>query len=282
MFLKNFFMTSSYGQHAGAFALFIIFVTVEILFNRLKNKKRKEFESKKKTIESLDEIEDLSIEHYRQLQHIDVIRFVVIIIGIISILGVYNIQAFNIIAVATGAFIIALKDSFTSLVAYFFILSNFKLGDDIRINNFLGEIVRVKPLYTAIAGKDESGEYNSRLHNIPNFMFFSQIVDQQQLKSDDYTRVSLQVLYKKEHFSGDFEDFIGHMEKYLDELLPKRAMTKVGYFRGYAGVRYKMNFDYSDGGDVLIKISFIARSFRAQELKESIIRYVESLKIHSA
>jgi hypothetical protein len=274
----SFFKTFTYGQHLTAIFLFLIFFIIELLLRNLKAKKRKEFETKKVNIESVEEIEDLSIEHYKQLQYIDVLRFVIIIIGIIAILGAYNVQAFNILAVATGAFILALRESFTSLVAYFYILSNFKLGDDIRVNTFLGEIVRVKPLYTAIAGKDENGEYNSKLHHIPNFMFLSQIVEQQQLKSDDYRKVSLSVLYDGELFSDNFDSWIGKIEKFLEELLPKRALTKVGYFKGYAGIRYKMNFDYNDASKVVLKISFIVRSNKALEQKESIIRFVESLK----
>lgn len=273
-FLEKF----SGGQHIGALAFLVVFIFIEIALQRYKNKKRKEFNSKKQTLESLEEIEEASLEHYKDLQQLDVFRFVCIVIGTISILAVYNVQAFNILAVATGAFILALRETFTSLVAYFYILSNYKLGDDIRINTALGELVRIKPLYVALAGKEDNGEYNSKLYHIPNFMFLNQLVEQQQLKSDDYRKVGLQILYTQDIFTLAFPDFIKTIETYLDELLPKRAMTKVGYFRGYAGLKYKINFDYTDKGEILIKVSFIARSFKALEYKESIIKFTETLK----
>lgn len=275
-YLKHF----SGSQHVTAFFIVCIFVGIELFLRKLKSRKKKEFDSKKATAESLAEIEEISLEHYRQFQHIDVVRFVIIVIGLVSVLSAYNIQAFNIIAVATGAFILALRESFTSLVAYFYILSSFKLGDDIRVSTFLGEIVRVKPLYTAIAGKEENGEYNGSLHHIPNFMFLNQIIEQQQNKSDDYLKVALQLLYTKKSFNVSFDEFISSIESHLDELLPKRPMNKVGYFKGYAGVRYKLSFDYNDKGDVVIKLSFITRSSKRLELKESIIRYVENLRVH--
>lgn len=274
-FLNHF----SNSQHLTAVFVICIFLTIEFLLRRLKKNKKKEFDNKKATAESISEIEEISIEHYRQFQHIDVVRFIIIIIGLVAVLSAYNIQAFNIIAVATGAFILALRESFTSLVAYFYILSSFKLGDDIRVNNFLGEIVRVKPLYTAISGKEENGEYNGSLHHIPNFMFLNQIIEQQQNKSEDYRKISLQLVYQKESFEGNFDDFIKNIESHLDELLPKRPMTKVGYFKGYAGVRYKLSFDYNDKGEVIIRLSFITRANRRLELKESIIRYIENLKV---
>jgi hypothetical protein len=254
--------TFSFGQHIGALILFVVFLVIEFSLRRLKKNKRKEYDLKKPAMESLEQIEDLSLEHYKELQQIDVMRLIILFIGIVTILAVYNVQIFNVLAVATGALILALRDSFTSFFAYFYILSNFKLGDDIRINNALGEIVGIKPFYTALAGKDDNGEYNSKLNYIPNFMFFNQTIERQQLKSDDYRKLSLQILYTNTAFADGLEIWLDKIEIYLDKLLPKRAMTKVGHFRGYAGVRYKMNFDYNDKGEVVVKISFITRSFR--------------------
>lgn len=274
----QFFETFSSGQHIGAGVLVFIFTIIELMLRRLKKQKSKEYQDKKTTINSLEEIEDVSLEHYRQLQQVDVIRFLAFLLGILMILGAYNVQVFSLLAVAAGAFILALRESFTSFIAYFYILSNFKLGDDIKINGFLGEIVRIKPLYTSLAGKDETGEHNSKLYNIPNFMFLGQPVEQQQLKSDDYRKLSLQILYTRDAFVDDFQTWISKIETYLKELLPKRAMTKVGHFKGYAGMRYKLNFDYNDKGEVVVKISFITRSFRILEQRESIIYFVENLK----
>lgn len=86
------------------------------------------------------------------------------------------------------------------------------------------------------------------------------------------------MLYTHDIFSPSFTEFIPLLEKYLDELLPTRTMTKVGYFRGYAGVKYKINYDYTDKGEILVKISFIARVNKAVENKESIITFIEQLK----
>lgn len=273
------FYETFFTAHYVAVALILgVFLAIEFFLQRLKKEKRAEYEIKKAAIESVEEIEDLSIEHYRQLQSIDSIRFIFIIVGVVSILAVFNIQALNIIAVATGALILAFRESFTSFVAYFYILSNFKLGDDIRINGALGEIVRVKPLYTSLAGKDENGEYNSKLNNVPNFMFLNQTIEQQQLKSDDYRNIMLQILYVKDNFTDPFEVWLEKLEARLDELLPKRIVTKVGHFRGYAGVKYKLHFDYNEKGEVVVRVSFIAKSNKAQDVKESIIKFIEQLK----
>jgi hypothetical protein len=266
------------AQNLSALSVFIIFLFIELMFRRFKNRKAKEFKIKKESIESVEQIENLSIEHNRQVQHIDVIRFVIIFIGIMAILGVYNVQAFNILIVATGAFIIILKEPFASLVSFFYILSNYKSGDNIQIDNFLGEILRVKPFYTDIAGKDENGEYNGRLHCIPNYMFLSNIINQQQLKSDDYNKISLNIYYDNKNFKENFDVWLSKIENYLDSLLPRRSMSKVGHFKGYAGKKYKTDFDYNEKGEVVLKISFIARSHKSSKIKESIILFVESLK----
>ena len=273
-FLEKF----TFGQHILAGLFFVFFVLVEIILRYIKKKKRKDFDERRKSLESIDQIEDVSLEYYKELQHLDVIRFVTVFIGLLSVLTVYNIQIFNIIAVATGAFILALRESFASFFAYFYILSNFRLGDDLRVNGALGELVAIKPLYTSLAGKDDTGEYNSKLNHVPNFMFLNQTVERQQLKSDDYRKLSLTILYNRELYTDDFATWIEKIETYLESILPKRVATKVGYFRGYAGIRYKLNFDYNDDGDVIVKLSFITRSFKALSLKESIIYFVEKLK----
>jgi hypothetical protein len=270
--------TFSLGQHVGALFVVCLFIGVEFYLKRLKKQKSKEFDVKKAQIESIEEIEDMSLEHYRELQQVDVVRFVVILVGVFFILSMYNVQIFSIIAVVAGALILALRESFVSFITYFYILSTFKLGDDIRISGMLGEIVRVKPLYTALAGKDDNGEYNSKLYHVPNFMFLSQTLEQQQLKSDDYYKMSLQILYSQSMFSETFALWLEKIEACLDGLLPKRAITKVGYFKGYAGICYKLNFDYNEKGDVIVKISFIAKREKAVEYKEGIIRFVESIK----
>ncbi len=274
----TFYETFVTAHYVAAALILIVFIGLEFFLQRLKQTKRKEYEIKKAAIESVEEIEALSIEHYRQLQSIDSIRFIFITIGIVSILSVFNVQALNILAVATGALILALRESFTSFVAYFYILSNYKLGDDIRINGALGEIVGIKPLYTSIAGKDENGEYNSKLNFVPNFMFLSQTIEQQQLKSDDYRNVLLQLLYTRDLFIDPFDLWLEKLESKLDELLPKRILTKVGHFKSYAGVKYKLHFDYNDKGEVVVRLSFIAKSSKAQDFKESIIKFVEQLK----
>lgn len=276
--MERFIQHYSSSQHIGALIFIVVFIGIEITLRRYKNKKKHDFEKKKLGLESLEDVENVSIEYYKDLQHLDVVRFAGLVFGAISVLAMYNVQAFNILAVATGAFIIALREAFTSLVAYFYILSNFKLGDDLRMNTALGELVRVKPLYVALAGKDENGEYNSKLYLIPNFMFLNQLVEQAQLKSDDYRKVSVQALYTQEAFNLSFKDWKQALETYLEELLPKRAMTKVGYFRGYVGVKYKLHFDYNDKGEILVKISFIAKSQKALEFKEMIVSFIEGLK----
>ena len=274
----SFFQSFSYGQNLSAAALLLLFIFIELVLRHVKRQKVKEFKLKKESIESLEQIEDLSNEHNKQVQHIDIIRFVIIFIGIIAVLGAYNIQAFSILAVATGAFIIILKEPLASLVSFFYILSNYKSGDNIQIDNFLGEILRVKPLYTDLIGKDENGEYNGRLHHIPNFMFLGQIVNQQQLKSGDYNKISLSIYYNNENFPDNFDTWMKKIEDYLEELLPKRSILKVGHFKGYAGKKYKIDFDYNEKGEVSVKISFIAKSHKSAKIKETIIRFVESLK----
>ena len=276
--MTDFITKYALEQHIGAIILATVFLFIEFILRRYKKIKKTEFEKKKAELKSLDEVEDESIEYFKDLQNIDIIRFIFIIIGLVSVLGMYNVKAFNLIAVATGALIIVLRETFLSLFAYFYILSTYKLGEDVKAQNVLGELIRVKPLYVSLAGKDESGEHNGKVYLIPNFTFLTQLVERVKLKSDDYQKMVLKVLYTHDAFGITFDEWKKSIETYLNELLPKRAMTKVGHFRSFTGVRYKFNFDFNDKGEVVVTISFVARLEKSLQFKESIIMYVESLR----
>jgi hypothetical protein len=62
----------------------------------------------------------------------------------------------------------------------------------------------------------------------------------------------------------------------------KRGKIKkkdVGNFKSYAGMKYKLHYDYDEDGYVLVAISFISSTKTALPKKESIISFIESTKM---
>lgn len=244
-----------------------------------KRKIKKEFNKKKLILEKFEDVEKESIDFYSRNQSIDLFRFISYFIIIAASLLIFNVQAFSVFAIAVGAFIVILKDPIISTVSYIFLVSQYDIGNDIRVNGVLGEVVRIKIFYLGLAGKDEMGEYNGKFFVIPNHLFFQSIVERQELKTSDYTRVVLNFIFKREDYDKNFKDWLTNFRQMLDELLPYRSLKKVGNYKSYAGVKYKLNYSYNDSGEILIKLSFITKpGDPAVDRKEEIIDFIESSK----
>jgi hypothetical protein len=256
----------------------ILMILVEFAARFLKSRIKIKFKKEKKAIEEFGEIEKVSIIYYKQYQWIDIVRLFSILVGMSVIMIAFNIQALNILAVVAGTLIIVLREFIFSFIAFFYLISLYKAGDDIKVNDTLGEVFRITPLYVALSGKDEDGEYNGKLHRIPNFIFIGQQVELQDLKTDDYRRVVLQGFYSRTIFEDSFDIWLDKIREFLDEKLPQRHLGRVGNYKGYTGTKYKLNFDYGEKGDIVLRISFVARYPRNTELKEEIIEFIESLK----
>ena len=156
-------------NHALAIIGIIIFFSIiEIVLRFSKSRIGAEYEIKRDQVERFGDIEKDTIVFYRRNQTLDVVRVISALFGITIALVVFDIKALNILAIATGALIIILKDQILSFLGYFYVISVYDIGDDLRIGGVLGEVVRFKPFFTALAGKDDSGEYNGRLLYIPN------------------------------------------------------------------------------------------------------------------
>lgn len=271
------------AEHIPALSVILTIALIgEILMRRYKNSIKHKYQVEKDTIESLEDVEKASIVYYNRLQVVDVIRIVLWIILGLSLITVYDVRAFNFLAVAMGAIIISLRDVIISLLSYVYVITAYDIGDDVRIGGVLGEIVRMKPFHVSIAGKEDSGDYNGRLFHIPNAKFITEVVERQELKAMNYRRVSIQAIYNKDAFGMDFEVWLGQVKAYLEELLPKRTLKDVGNYKGYAGLRYKINFDYDEDGEVIVKISFICNPKKAIIKKEEVIAFIESMRKFSS
>ena len=260
--------------------LWVLFglLIVEVYLRIAKKKLKIKYKYNKDKVEDFEDMEKIWIEYYKKIQNLFVMRVVAIFIAIAIVLTSFDVNAFNLLAVIAGTIIIVLRDYIFSFITFFYIISIYKIGDDVRTETILGEILRINPLYVAIAGKEEDGEYNGKLHRIPNSVFITQKIEAQELKADDYRRVMLTAIYSQDKFEDNFNAWLTKIKNFLEETLPSRTLERVGHFKGYLGVKYKLNFDYNDKGDTVVRISFIARPPRNIELKEKIIEYIETLR----
>lgn len=269
----------SFPLHTLTYAIcFVPYIIFEIAVRSYKQKLKNEYRAKKESIHSSEEAEKVSLEHFNQLQNIDITRIVVGVALLVVILSVADVRTFSFLAVAIGAIIITLRDYVISLVSYVYVLANFDIGDDIKIGHVLGGIVRIRPLNVSIAGKDAHGDFNGILHHIPNSKFVTEVVERQEIKDNNYRAVTLEALYSNELFEDAFSIWLTKLKEHLDEVFTKRSLKDVGNYKTYAGIKYKLYYTYNEDGDIVVSISFIARTKNATLRKEEIIAYIETLR----
>ncbi len=261
-----------------AMVLLGVFLAIESLLRIAKVRLKGQFTEKSDTAGDARDVEQLSLQYNKKAQVIDLIRLSIVIFMLLVGSLLYDVQLFSYLLVALGALILAMRETVNSLFGYLFVLAHYDIGDDVRVNGTLGEIVRIKPVLTSLAGKDDTGEYNGKLIHVPNFYFLNNLVERQELKTDNYRRVVIQAVYNIDSYNIAFSDWIKSIKAFLDEELPMRKLEHVGNYRGFAGARYKMNYDYDEDGEVLVKISFIADPAKALMRKERIVAFIESLR----
>lgn len=269
----------SFPQHIIIYSLVVLlYLFFEIIIRYYKNLIKKEYHSKKELIHSSEEAEAVSFQHFNTLQTLDIVRIIVFVLFVFILLSIADVRTFSFLAVTIGAIIITLRDYVISLFSYVYVLAHFDVGDDIKIGQVLGGIVRIRPLNVYVAGKDTHGDFNGILHQIPNSKFITEIVERQEIKDRDYRCLTLNVLYSDELFEEKFSIWLAKLKKQLDLTLSKRSLKDVGNYKSYAGIRYKIHYDYDEGGLVIVSISFISRTKNAAIKKEEIIEYIETIK----
>lgn len=278
--LGNFLLKLEY-KSGIVFSIIAFLIICELILRFSKRKISQEYKTSVEVTERFGDIEGASLTYYRMNQHIDIARVIVISLGISALIFVFNVQAFSVLAVATGAFILVLREPISSFIAYFYVISVYDIGDDIRVKGFLGEIVRQRPLYTALAGKDDNGDYNGKLTLIPNSVLMNDVVEEQELKVDAYRRVSMPVYYIHNTFHEAYPEWNKKFREFLDGILPiRKTVGGVGNYKGYVGLRYKTRTDYTEKGDILITLSFISKPEKIANYKQQIVEYIESTRKH--
>ena len=258
-------------------AVLVVIFLESILFF-YKNEVTRSYKGKKQEILSGEEAERESLRYFSKLHIVSIVRMVYFFIISLVLIATYDIRAFSFFTVAFGAIILALREVIVSLLAYPHVVVSYDIGDDIRIAGVLGEIVRVRPLSTQLAGKDEKGDYNGKLDIVPNSKFFLEIIERHEIKNGANRRVSIDALYIQDEYKLPFNEWLTLLKSTLDAKLPKRSLKDVGNFKSYAGMRYKLQYDYDDDGYVKVSISFISGTKTANDKKEQIISFIESTK----
>lgn len=256
----------------------IIVIATEAIATTSKRTTKQRYTTALAEAKDPNEIETISITYFRTMQFVDVAR--VATYGALFIGGIllYNIEALSYLVIILGALTVALKEIVASMVGYLFVLYGYRVGDDVRVAGQLGEIVRIRLLSTDIAGEDENGEHNGKLYTIPNYHFYQGTVERQELNVSAFRHTALSIVFTNEKYLLPFNEWIAALKAFLDATLPVRATADVGYFRGFTGARYKLNYAYDTSGNLVVSIAFVSSTKTTLQKKEKIVTYIESTK----
>ncbi len=257
-------------------AIVLVFLLFEIGLQVFKAKRRREFRIVKSKLNEIAQVESESMEYHRDIQRFTVARFFIVVIVILSILFVQNKES-SVFVFTFATLVLIFKEPIISFFAYMYVLSGYKIGNTIKVDDALGKIVSVKPFYTAVAGHDEVGENNGKLYQVPNYVFFQKTVERRELRTRDHRRVVVSLIYNRDVWTDTFTDWLRKLQEFLDGYLPERTLADVGNFKSYAGVKYKITFEYNDKGSIATIVSFVTSFEPMLDRKQAIFEFVETL-----
>ncbi|MDD4151676.1 MAG: hypothetical protein PHR68_03615 [Candidatus Gracilibacteria bacterium] len=259
----------------------LIALVLEIYFRKARRKIKNELHDRYGEITETKDgsfLEDeFYIEYYKKIQIIDLIRIVVMIALVFIIVLYKSPQTFSFFAIAAGAIIITFKEAILSFLGFFFVVTNYKIGDVIMVGDNMGEIIYIKPFFVGAIGKDENGEHNGQFYVFPNSKFILEIIKKEEIKINNYKKEVLDIYYSKEIFGIEYNDFKKKFIKYLDTKFELKNVDTVGNYKTFIGYKYKLRFNY-EKENIHIQLSFVEKPINSLSVREDIVTFLENIK----
>lgn len=262
-------------QEKLIFVLWILLV-VHIVFRILKNNLKKKYYTTLGlglTKENNEEI----VYYYKQRYILDSINYLIILCLIVLYLYSINVN-FWFFSVAIWAFILIIQPYIQSLIAYPIITTKYKIGDTIKIENRIGDIIFIKPLITWFTGRNLMGEHTGEVHTIPNSKFISTDVTHLSIKGMDIKKNLITFTYDYDTFKVPYPVFLNKIKVFLHDFLPMRSLEECGPYKSYIGHKFKLSSNY-EGNDLKITIAYLETFNGTRHSQEQIIWFIENLKI---
>ncbi len=252
-------------------------ITIEFITRSIKRRMKKSiFAQYDKSIDPKHA--EYYLEYYRKSQIIDIIRVFSIIVVIGIGISIKTTGGVNLFVVAAGAFIIAFKDFLLSIIAFFFILPQHRIGDTIGIGDIQGQIIFIRMFSIGILGKDNDGDSTGKLFVIPSHKFLSEIIRKEDLHANSIKKELLRIPFKSQDFDLSFSEFLTKLEGFLDGLLPIFNRKNAGNYQTYIWHKYKMDIDYLEDKCIIISIGIVGKWEKTVEKKRKITEFVENQK----
>jgi hypothetical protein len=216
--------------------------------------------------------------YYRKMQSIDVLRAISVIAIIFVIMTFKSESSFSFLAVGLGALIITLKDFILSMLAFFFVLRQYHIGDTIAIGDIQGQIIYIRIFSIGLLGKDNDGDNTGRMFVIPGHKLISESVRKEDLHSNSIRKELVRIPFQTLGSTLGFTEFIAVLEQYLSESLPTLSKKNCGNYQTYIGHKYKLDIDYFEDKCIVITVGLVGKWESNVANKIKIVSFVEGYR----
>ena len=222
------------------------------------------------------------IKYYKKVQYVELFWAIFLILLMFVYLLTKDKIIWAVWAVWVWWFLITFQTFSVSLLTYFLLIRNYKIGDCISVNinwqKIQWQILYIKLLHLGLSWKNDFWENTGKYFSIPNYQLWNNPIVKVDLSLDNIAKDSLTVIYDPKNYNMSFKEFSKELKRYLNVLFPIKSASDTWYYISYIWVKYKIDYTYSSDWKATIRIWFVENRLKAKEIKEKIITFIEDKK----
>ena len=222
------------------------------------------------------------IKYYKKVQYVELFWAIFLILLMFVYLLTKDKIIWAVRAVWVWWFLITFQTFSVSLLTYFLLIRNYKIGDCISVNinwqKIQWQILYIKLLHLGLSWKNDFWENTGKYFSIPNYQLRNNPIVKVDLSLDNIAKDSLTVIYDPKNYNMSFKEFSKELKRYLNVLFPIKSASDTWYYISYIWVKYKIDYTYGSDWKATIRIWFVENRLKAKEIKEKIITFVEDKK----
>ena len=222
------------------------------------------------------------IKYYKKVQYVELFWAIFLILLMFVYLLTKDKIIWAVWAVWVWWFLITFQTFSVSLLTYFLLIRNYKIGDCISVNinwqKIQWQILYIKLLHLGLSWKNDFWENTGKYFSIPNYQLWNNPIVKVDLSLDNIAKDSLTVIYDPKNYNMSFKEFSKELKRYLNVLFPIKSASDTWYYISYIWVKYKIDYTYGSDWKATIRIWFVENRLKAKEIKEKIITFVEDKK----
>ena len=209
------------------------------------------------------------LRYQRHLTYFDILSVLGLFFFLVWFIFYIKPDLLVILIFLAGTIIIIMQEFILSLLASFFIVNQYMLGDRIRYQDGEGIIVQLTPLKVILDVIDAQGFRSGEKRKIPNSFFIKQEITKIEPSTEE--KVSFQVIFR-DSLSIDIEECVEWIEK---NILQPSIKTKMHNEVTGEIPPYAIRFSYTAEGRPSLQLSWRESPEKNRRIQKKIMSYVQ-------